>query len=278
MGARDGEHIGADPAVLGALVRLSAISTALARRALGRQVHSNLQVATVLSIADSPGLAEQAGVLLPSMSRVLRSLGDAGLVHSVADERDARHRHVLLTDEGRARVTRFRESAAAAYRAPEVAELPALLGVRWAEEAQPFDLAMTRLADEGSAFVTEVRRRLPQLDELASQALWPVVVLYARAAEPRPAALAGFLWASRPKTSEVLNRLESAGLLVRSRPEGGDGRTVEVGLTRAGVHVGDVYREVLGRRSHELGVALARAVAAATTGLLTSGEALAARS
>ncbi len=186
---------------------------------------------------------------------------------------------MFLSDEGQARVARFRESAAGLYRSPEVAEVPALLGSSPIRDAAPrLDVALTGLTEAGRAFVVDVRRQLPQLDELASQALWPVVALYARAVEPRPAALAAFLEASRPKVTDQLNRLESAGLVVRRRPEGADGRTVEVHLTPAGTRVGDVYRDVLLRRSDELGEAIARAVAAARAGRLSSGEVVAGRS
>lgn len=284
MGATGGETLPSERRLLGALVRVSATSTALARRALGSEVHSNLQVATVLTVAELPGagpaeLADRAGVLLPSMSRVLRTLTAAGLVRIVADESDARYRHVFLSHEGRARVARFRESVAVLFRSPEVAEVPAGLGASSAGgDLSSFDQALTRLAGAGSAFVREARRALPQLEELANQTLWPVIALYAEAVPARPAALAAFLEMSRPRATDQLNRLESAGLLVRTRPEGADGRTVELHLTTAGFRVGDAYRDVLRAGSTEVGEALAAAVAAATAGRLSSREAAAGRS
>ena len=49
----------------------------------------------------------------------------------------------------------------------------------------------------------------------------------------RPAALADELALSRPTTSKVIARLESAGLATRDR-RGSDGRSVDIALTSAG--------------------------------------------
>jgi DNA-binding MarR family transcriptional regulator len=255
---------------MAAVVRVSAISTALVRDAFGGRVDSNLQIATVFAIDRLPGvrpseLARNAGVLLPSMSRVLSSLAAAGLVQAAVDPHDARQRRVSLTENGLARLDRFRIAFTDLARGPDMREIAELTGGK-ASEGCPMtvDAALSRLADVGREAFASAATVPGRPAPLPSLRVWVLVSLYARAVEPHPASLAEWLCASRPAMSEHLNRLEEEGLLLRLRPEGTrDGRLVELALTPAGASAAASMVRSFTPHARTMGAAFADLVAAA---------------
>ncbi len=262
----------ATPSELQALatsVELSGAATALARSALGREVHSNLQISTVLAIANDPGvgpadLAARAGVLLPSMSRVLRTLSAAGLVRVVRGEADARYRHLYLTDAGQEGVDRFRTALVRVVSSEEVARVPLLLGVTDpGDDSLPVDVAVSRFAGVAGGVAEQTRRLLGGHAPPDGESVWVVVTLRTGLVTPRPGVLAEHLHTSRPTMTGHLNRLEAAGLVTRHHPDDTDGRVVEVALTPAGMRVGDAWVAVLRAQARAFGTALADAVATA---------------
>ena len=261
---------------LAALVRFSARSSALFREALGGRVQSNLQVSTVLALARRPGrtpteLAEETAVLVPSMSRVLRTLGSAGLVSMSPDPTDGRVRRLALTEAGAEGLDRFRASLAEYARSPEVRALPGLLGVAEARDGSaPLDAYVSRLAQVGGAFTARVREAAGDRPP-AGPPTWVLLTLCARVIDPRPATLSEWLCMSRPAMTGHLDRLEADGLIVRLRPAEGDQRAVELAPTPAGVGVCAPWRVGLRAHAPAIGGAMADLVAAAETPVPATG-------
>jgi DNA-binding MarR family transcriptional regulator len=259
---RDGAH------ELAALIRVSGLLTGVVRDVLGAGVRSNLQVRTLFSVERHPGarpteLATSAGVLLPSMSRVLATLTRAGLVESLPDPEDLRVRRVSLTQAGVVRVAAFRSAVVDLFRSAEMAGLAGFAARRSAGPPMGVDEALFRLAEAGRRLFAETAEATGG-GEGTLLTYWALATLHARATEPRPASLADWLCVSRPTMTEHLNRLEHEGLVRRLRPEGSvDGRAVELALTPRGAHLAAAMVRAFEPRRTETANALTDLVAAA---------------
>ncbi|MDV4166542.1 homoprotocatechuate degradation operon regulator HpaR [Rhodovulum sp. FJ3] len=73
---------------------------------------------------DASYLAEQASILAPSLTRIMRALEKRGFIQGVRDENDGRRTLVHLTDEGRAFIHKIAPESAQIY-----ADIEAKIGV-----------------------------------------------------------------------------------------------------------------------------------------------------
>ena len=244
-------------------MRLTGLLNAASHEALGAGISSNLQVGSLIAIAQQRGicpseLADRMGVLPPSISRVVRTLTTAGLVESETRPDDARRRHLRLTRRGAGRLARLYAALVALSGAAETREILELLRAEPPREVPALEEAAVTLVAAGRLVHDDT------VDAVGAVGVPPDVHVYALATlcsvpeTRRPSKLAEWLSVSRASSTGYLDRMEQEGLVQRRSMAGrADGRGVEIVPTDRGQRVAATVVGVFERHARTMGEAIA---------------------
>lgn len=222
------------------LERFSRAMTQAATEALG--LPGNVEIQVLLLIHYQPGvtpggIAATTEFRNSTVSRALSRLEQDGLVVRVPASFDARSSTVRLTRKGRGRVARFERSLAAVI-AEHRGDLISAWGLVSADSrpshvpANSLDAAMA-LTRVGAAYMLEVGEALKPFD-VADTAGRFALTLISSNEGIRPSQLGHALGLSTSGTSDLLDRLDVAGLIERNHDDPMDRRVVTVRLTALG--------------------------------------------
>lgn len=237
--------------------RLSLGVTDILAARFGVAVSGNRDVQTVLSVHATPGitpsgLAAVTGMSSSAVSRSLSRLAGAGLVVARVATHDARSETIRLTRGGRARIGRVDLEVDDWLRgeAPTIKELVHLLGLdvavpRGASPAGGLAL-VAQLATAGQAYIDEVTPVLASFGVHDASQRYALTLLLDRAIM-RPSDLAEELGLSSSGASDLIARLESAGIVRRDHDFPSDRRAVSVSLTARGVQAATAKVDVFAR-------------------------------
>jgi len=263
---------GGRDALLRALVlmyRYTVDITHIAASTLGHGRTSNTDVHVMLAIHRAPGstpgqLGSAMGLAGTATSRAIGHLVDEGLVERRPSAADARSSLLHLTRAGRARVARFDRAlddcfAAGAPSVKEVLSILAVAPVPGRADAGRLDAAI-ELSRAGSAFADEVDAVLTPYGANDASARFTVALLLDRG-QLRPGHLAHDLDLSTSGTSDLLDRLETAGAVRRSHDDA-DRRAVVVRLTARGDRAANEQLDVFATHAESLCQALSHTLPA----------------
>jgi DNA-binding MarR family transcriptional regulator len=247
------------------LHRYSVDITHIAETTLGGDVTGNREVQLVILIHLEPGvtagrLSTLTGMSASAVSRSIRHLIALGLVSRRPSPSDARSSLVDLSRKGRLRVTRFERTLADYFAggAPLVKETLSLLHVEPAADAPALSAlaAAVAMGGVGAAYGDEV---IPVMAELgvANRGERFAITLLLDRGQMRPTHLAHDLGLSTSGMTDLLDRLETSGLVQRSHDDVSDRRAVVVRLTELGERAADTQLDVFARHIDALATALA---------------------
>lgn len=245
-------------AVLVFLIALSVAVNGIAAQTLGPDGVTNAEVRLLATIRHQRGitpsqLATRVGASRSVISHSLSRFQESGLVEKERDPLDGRSFRVGITAKGKRRTDAFEAGIGRVFaaRRDDARRLLPLLGgseawgVGETDELPPLTVAQ-QMSGAGSAYVADVTPLVAPLGvQMASDRF--ALDFLRHHGDLRPAELAQRLDLTPSGTSVLLDRLESAGLIHRNRPETGDRRAVVVRLTDRGERVCELTTESLAR-------------------------------
>lgn len=239
--------------------------TRAASLVLGEGRTANARVALLLSIHENPQLTPTALAAAlhrhpTSVARDLSRLAEEGVVAFTSDTRDRRVRHISLTAEGSAQVTALLRAVEDVFAssAPLVKEAVDVLApsLSLSDDAPVSVLdTMNAMARAGAAFSAEAQAALVPFGITAATDRFALLLIADRP-NARPSTLVDELRMSSAAASEVITRLEDAGLVSRTPTETGDRRQVHVVLTTEGRRAVSAVLDVMERHAYQLASAL----------------------
>lgn len=239
------------------LIRYTVDLTRLAEATLGPQHAGNRDVQIMLALSSRPGstpseLAEALGTTRSGVSHRLQGLQQEGLVDRSTDTRDRRSARLRLTSKGVRRVRAFEDAVGRRFQVMAAASLEVVEllrpGTRATATVSPLELA-SQLGGAGARYVGEVVPLLAAYGVVDATDRFALTLIRHFGA-PRPSRLAHELDLTYGGLSAVLDRLERAGLVLRThRPDLGDRRTILITLTERGDQAAMLALDVLDRHS-----------------------------
>jgi DNA-binding MarR family transcriptional regulator len=268
-----------EPNLLRALLLLHQLTIGLSRtsrESLWSTATSNQELRVLSHVGEAgistPGqIATALGTRATVVSRILATLAQDNLVSISPNPADGRSRLVTLTRSGRARVRRHqsRLNGYLSESRPLIEQTVAALGAG-ASPGEAASVSKDRpiteiLARAGAAYVMQVTPVSRGYGIFTTDERFALCEI-AAAVQIRPKELGEVLEISSGHTSNILNRLEDAGLIERSHvPQAGDRRAVVVTATDRGRRAVTEILQVLDANATQLAAALSAALAPSLT-------------
>jgi DNA-binding MarR family transcriptional regulator len=237
------EHRALLSAVEVLLIEQTVELTRIAASTLGDGTVANRAIQVLLAVHSDTGarpseIATRNGMARSSVARALRSLEERGLVSRTPDRADRRAMHLVVTADGRRRISSFQRELGRYFEttAPIVHQLLDALGTAVLPSdgvhVSPLDAAAA-LAGVGAAYVDDVQNAIAPFG-ITHAADRQTIALLREHGGLRPSELASTLHLTTGGVSQLVDRLEGSDLVRRTHPTDGDRRTVVVTLTDRG--------------------------------------------
>jgi DNA-binding MarR family transcriptional regulator len=250
------EHRALLSAVEVLLIEQTVELTRIAASTLGDGTVANRAIQVLLAVHSDAGarpseIATRNGMARSSVARALRGLEERGLVSRTPDRADRRAMQLVVTADGRRRISSFQRELGRYFEttAPAVLHLLDALGtpVRPSDDVHvaPLDAAAA-LAGVGAAYVDDVQTAVTPFG-ITHAADRHTIALLREHGGLRPSELASTLHLTTGGVSQLVDRLEGSDLVRRTHPADGDRRTVVVTLTGRGDEAAAVLLDCLDR-------------------------------